>query len=50
VNAKLIDHGCGAQDSERIEEVNIMPLFRETDGDGRSVDPSARDGNFCLHD
>jgi hypothetical protein len=46
VDAKLIDGGGGAKDSQRIEEFDVVAAFGEADGDGRAVDAGAANGDF----
>src|SRR6185437_488219 len=50
VNAKLIDCGCAAQDTQRVEEPHVVALLREPNRYRRSVNSRAGDRNFCPHD
>ena len=49
MNALLIDGRSGAKNTERVEEMHVVALLRQTDCDCGSIDPSPRNSNICAH-
>src|SRR5437660_6263168 len=50
MNAVLIDGRCRAHDAERIEEMNVVPLFGQTDGGRGTVDSRSSYSDLCSHE